>query len=359
MSDNPNKIQRLQLENFTCFERADLEFSPGINVFIGENGTGKTHLLKAMYAYTLTSKRLNESKEKLNGWIWGPFFSDNLSKLIGVDSNKLIREVDEKQEGRFLLQIDTTKHSSFCEVKIPDLIVGNYLPNSEETEISNGLFIPVLEMLSWNEGFIPSFENRETKIDATYYYLAKALSLLPLKGDALEKSLELFFELERDIRIQVSRSNETFYVSFDKVAVEARASAQGINKLGQIIYLIKNGSLTKDTILFWDEPETGLNPKYIKVVAQFLQTLANAGVQIFVATHDYLLVHQLSLAAEYREVKQAPDMRFFSLYKSEQGTQIESADTVAGIEHNTILDEYAALHNEQLRLYSELLQKAE
>ena len=116
-------------------------------------------------------------------------------------------------------------------------------------------------------------------------------------------------------------------------------------------YLIINGSLNKDTVLLWDEPETNLNPKYIKIVARFLQTLAKNGVQIFVATHDYLLVHLLSLDAEYREETQAPPMRFFSFYKGEDGTEIESADNLTFIQNNSILDEYAAYHDLENRLY--------
>ena len=36
-------ITRIKLENFTVFESLDLEPSPGINVLVGANGTGKTH----------------------------------------------------------------------------------------------------------------------------------------------------------------------------------------------------------------------------------------------------------------------------------------------------------------------------
>ena len=43
-------ITRVKLENFTVFESLDLEPSPGINVLVGANGTGKTHLLKVCYA---------------------------------------------------------------------------------------------------------------------------------------------------------------------------------------------------------------------------------------------------------------------------------------------------------------------
>ena len=44
-----------------------------------------------------------------------------------------------------------------------------------------------------------------------------------------------------------------------------------------MMHLIANGSLMKNSVLFWDEPETGLNPRLIKVVADFLFRLAATG----------------------------------------------------------------------------------
>lgn len=44
------KIKRIKFQNYTVFEDQQMEFSPGINVIIGENGTGKTHLMKALYS---------------------------------------------------------------------------------------------------------------------------------------------------------------------------------------------------------------------------------------------------------------------------------------------------------------------
>jgi recombinational DNA repair ATPase RecF len=45
-------ISQLILKNFTAFNHKGItvDFSPKINVIIGENGTGKTHLLKAAYS---------------------------------------------------------------------------------------------------------------------------------------------------------------------------------------------------------------------------------------------------------------------------------------------------------------------
>jgi predicted ATP-dependent endonuclease of OLD family len=43
-------LDQIKLDRFTAFEQLSLSFSPGLNVFIGENGCGKTHLLKLIYA---------------------------------------------------------------------------------------------------------------------------------------------------------------------------------------------------------------------------------------------------------------------------------------------------------------------
>ncbi|WP_052700400.1 AAA family ATPase [Methylocucumis oryzae] len=45
-------IDQLAVRNFTVFKEAELRFSPGLNVIIGENGTGKTHLLKLAYMFS-------------------------------------------------------------------------------------------------------------------------------------------------------------------------------------------------------------------------------------------------------------------------------------------------------------------
>ena len=50
-------LQRLHLRNFTVFEDADFAFGPGLNVLVGTNGMGKSHVLKVGYAVAIA--RLN------------------------------------------------------------------------------------------------------------------------------------------------------------------------------------------------------------------------------------------------------------------------------------------------------------
>jgi len=43
-------IQTLDIQNFTILPNDTWRFASGLNVVVGENGLGKTHLLKLRYA---------------------------------------------------------------------------------------------------------------------------------------------------------------------------------------------------------------------------------------------------------------------------------------------------------------------
>ena len=48
------KIKTLALQNFKNYENLALEFSEGIQLFLGQNGMGKTNLLDALHYLTFT-----------------------------------------------------------------------------------------------------------------------------------------------------------------------------------------------------------------------------------------------------------------------------------------------------------------
>src|SRR5688500_15271457 len=50
-------LKSLHLKNFTVFPDANLEFGKHLNIIIGENGLGKTHILKAAYCIQAVSAR--------------------------------------------------------------------------------------------------------------------------------------------------------------------------------------------------------------------------------------------------------------------------------------------------------------
>ena len=94
--------------------------------------------------------------------------------------------------------------------------------------------------------------------------------------------------------------------------------AEGMRKLG-LLWQTDSGTerCLKGSILFWDEPETNLNPKLFGPLVEILLELQRMGVQIFIATHDYVILKELDLRMNsqdqiafhslYRELENGPD----------------------------------------------------
>ena len=126
--------------------------------------------------------------------------------------------------------------------------------------------------------------------------------------------------------------------------LEFNLVAEGLRKIALLWQLIKNGTLEKGSVLFWDEPEANINPKYIPVLAELLIMLETEGVQIFVSTHDYFL-------SKYIEVKRRQDskLQYISLYKNENNKVLcEIAPEFELLEHNVIMDTFRQLYREEI-----------
>ncbi len=61
------RIKSLKLLNFRNYKELNLDFFEGINIFIGENGVGKTNILEAIYVLSLTkSNRYGTNLDLIN-----------------------------------------------------------------------------------------------------------------------------------------------------------------------------------------------------------------------------------------------------------------------------------------------------
>jgi DNA replication and repair protein RecF len=57
-------LQKLALLNYKNYEEANLDFDPGVNLFIGKNGSGKTNLLDAIYYLSFTKSAFSTSDQQ-------------------------------------------------------------------------------------------------------------------------------------------------------------------------------------------------------------------------------------------------------------------------------------------------------
>ncbi len=350
-------INELNISGFTCFENNKFIFSPNINIFIGKNGTGKTHILKLISAILRADElcnRLNaNSKERFEHIIAEQlvayFKPEQLGRLVRRQQGRTSAKIDLKVKNKSLSFGFSTNSKSSVKIEV-----------NEDIKPINFLYIPPREMFSLFEGFLSLNEKREISFDETYIQLARALDAPSLKGRRFDEANKLLQPLEEELRATAIKENGRFYLKDNGGKMEAHLVAEGLRKIASIMYLIGNGELTKNSILFWDEPEANLNPKLTSVIVKFLLKLSENQIQIFISTHDYLLTHQLSLQAEYKELNpNAPKLKYFCIAKEGSTISIEEGNSLAEINNNPILDEFAAYYDREQELFNKSLQNHE
>jgi AAA15 family ATPase/GTPase len=161
-------ISQLELTNFTAFDRLAIDFSEKINVIIGENGTGKTHLLKAAYAVS-SAGHLFKLKPNADNDELRTFLTEKLVRLfMPLDDKlgKIVRTGTSKQtaELKATFSLDEQVQLSFSynsqSVAIQDDL--NYRQHTQEP-----IFITTKEVLSFMEGFNSLYERYKVSFDQT------------------------------------------------------------------------------------------------------------------------------------------------------------------------------------------------
>ena len=328
-------LKSLTIKNFTVFANAKINFSPGMNVIIGDNSTGKSHLLKLAYSmistlYLFGGDRIKTIEQlqikfgdKLNG-VFKPDILSNLSHKPLQDSQISIENVS------FILKNNEIK--------------ADHLPSSYP-QIAP-LFFPTQEVLSLQPSvFIALYENRYLPIDETYYDLCKALNLPLLK----QYSDEIIKPLETELGGKVVLDNNgRFYLDIPQQGkMEISLIAEGLKKIATLVYLIMNGSLLNGCTLFWDETEANLNPRMRVKVAKALAALTKQGIQIILTTHDLFLMKELSLLIDINQIP----ARFFSLKRQDQDTNIEQGKVLEDLQTIVSLEEELALYDREQSAY--------
>lgn len=372
-------ITQLQLKNFTAFTELAIDFSPGINIVIGENGTGKTQLLKAVLAMSGTEAMGEQADEKL---------ARKLCRLYQPLSGKVgeLRRSGTRGDAQLAAtfasgQSCTAKFNGSTEaVKVSQQTAGEVLP---------AIFIPTKEVLSLVRGLTteqPDLPTIERIFDDGYLDLAHKLvregandldakvqldpkfaSIVPrlanlIGGQYLLENGRFVFEPGRyEEKDSASRSRakhaqmyqdstEWKFVPSGKHRLSSGMTAEGFRKIGVLQRLLSNGSLNPGTTgpLLWDEPESNLNPKLMKDLVQALLELARNGQQVILATHDYVLLKWFDLLMDKGKGDQVV---FHRLYREAGNERIqrESQTDYSIVGRSAISNTFAELYDEDVK----------
>lgn len=274
----------------------ELGFSDSINVLIGENGTGKTTLLKMIYAATQWSIEQPDAGKTDRFY---KFFSNNLSDsaLLKNEDYKEAFCCFEVSDGEHSFKYSLS-HEAFSDYK-------NWLGLNIFS-----VMIPTTEMLSHSKGFLALNSKYKMPFDGTQVDIIVNASL-PESRNVPEYMQAILDQISDVIDGEVIQEDDTFYVvKRDGRKIDFSLEAEGLRKLALLWKLIRNGLLEKGTVLLWDEPESNLNPELFPLVARILLELQKNGIQIFVATHSYNFAKYLEILRSKKD-----QVKFHNLYK--------------------------------------------
>ena len=200
-------------------------------------------------------------------------------------------------------------------------------------------------MLANAPGFRSLYAARTIHFEEIYPDILDRAFLPPLLGAPDLPRRELLEKLRRALDGKVKLSNEEFFLTGRQGTLEFTLLAGGLRKLGLLWLLIQNGTLTEGAVLFWDEPETNLNPRLFASVVEILLALQRQGVQIFIATHDYLILKQLDL-----QMTDEDEIAYHALHRDESGELVcSTTESHLDIHPNAIADAFSEVYDLEIR----------
>ncbi|TWC06692.1 MULTISPECIES: AAA family ATPase [unclassified Pseudomonas] len=333
-------LNSVELDNFGPLRHIRWGKLSNINLIIGANSSGKTFLLKSLYCSMRTLEEYQRGNDQrsaaeiLADKLYWTFQADKIGDLVTKNSDGPLssRVMVDSREFRYSFGRDTTKNIASLE---------NHVPPRE----SNSIFLPPKEVLSLQSIILKSRDvDKEFGFDDTYYDLARALRITPTKGKnhahfaKARESLEDMFDgkVEFDSktsRWQFKKGNQKFPIG---------ATAEGVKKIAILDTLLGNRYLSKDSVVFIDEPESALHPVAISRLIEIIVSLAASGIQFFIASHSYFVVKALYVAAQ----KQQMPVPVLSFIKDHWVAN----DLLSGMPDNPIIDESIRLYEEEVEL---------
>jgi len=349
-----NMIQKLSIENFTIFRSLSGQPHAPLNVIIGENDTGKTHLLKLLYAIV---RSLEEYQKKSVGTP-SPQFAMNLAKklqwvflpqnmelghLVSLGTNRL--KVNVQIQGKEL-QFEFGKKTKS---QIKKLSFSSELNNLEKVK---AIFLPPKEILSIFDAIVATREDKEIPaFDDTYLDLVRDFRQPATRNSGQLQHQAVWHSLSEatgESEIVVEKDGSIWFVRGSE-KYNVHQIAEGIRKIGILHRLMHNEMLNEhiSSVLFVDEPEVNLHPKAIVLLADFLYQLSESGIQVYLSTHSYFVLKRLEQLARRHD----KDFLLIDLRSLDAETVASFHHLKDGLPDNPIVEQSVALYQEDVELY--------
>lgn len=328
-------ITRLKLRQFTAFREIDVRTISGINVIVGGNGTGKTHLMKAAYAACDISKTRDEFSEK----ILRTFFAKNIGRLVRQSRGQSSSCRIEVFRGDLRLLSSFSRHAQLpSQPKVTG--ADAWCENPVES-----VYIPAKEVLANAPGLRSHYLQGEIHLEETDVDIIDRAYRPPLCEDLDTRRTSVLSDLQLMMGGVINTVDEEFFLKNRREIIDFSLLSEGIRKLGLLSLLIQNGTIRPESVLFWDEPESNLNPRLFKKLIEILLQLQEMGVQVFIATHSYVILKELDL-----QTKEEGKVAYHALFRKGEGDGVccHTTDSFLKIHPNAIVETFDDLYDREV-----------
>ncbi|QDS92476.1 DNA replication and repair protein RecF [Roseimaritima multifibrata] len=376
-------IDKLNIANLTTMGEVELDLSPKMNVIIGSNGLGKTHLLKAGYGLACAKSKLVVGSDEPNKTV-ARDISNNLVRIFKPANDRLGRMA------RFGARDETYINALYAdgeslEVRFSsrDTYATVHRERPSSAAMGKPVFIPTKEVLSFLDGTTSEDADDSTLdliFDATYRDLLDSLSqpapdeisdrlnndprfghVFPEIAEAVggkfsmvNRKMRFIPGIYDDRRVKEQKDlgilRETVFKKATFEELSGHMTAEGFRKIGVLQHLLANQSLDPGVSgpLFWDEPECNMNPRLMRMLVDVLLVLTRSNQQVIIATHDYFMLKWIDLLTDRT---QGDHVRFHSLHRAEEncGVRVSATEDYRKIEPNPIADTFDELSKAQLK----------
>lgn len=332
-------LKSAKFKNFTTLPNDEFKFAKHLNVIVGENGLGKSHALKAIYALlkVQSSKNVELTKSSLE--------KAYAEKLVAVMRPESLGRLVKRKQGRDRCELTLNMHetkqcTTIAFASSAKSLVEVTRAPSEALPLSP-VYLPTRELATLAPWFVPFYDNYHLEFEETWRDTVSLLGAPSVKGPRENAVAQLLAPLEVAMNGRVIVDNKTgrFYLAVQGGGqMEMPLVAEGVRKLVMLARLISTGVLLEQGYLFWDEPETNLNPKLIRTVAASIVHLARHGIQVFIATHSLFLMRELEILCSQTSAGKI-ESRYFGLHAGSAGVAVSQGDKLEDIGSITALDE--------------------
>ncbi|MEO5327781.1 MAG: ATP-binding protein [Magnetococcus sp. THC-1_WYH] len=335
----------LELTNFTSFAQLDWLDHSAMNVIIGENDTGKTHLLKMLYSVGRSINLFVQKRDGPQPEAWVDCFRNKLSWTMQPKDFNHAHLIRGGQESLKMKACVGGGEFSFSVSVIPETF--NEI-SFAVNPIGPVVFFPPKEILTAMHAIEATRRRMEIAgFDDTYLDLIDDFRAAPTYGKIEPKLENILTTIKKTLHNgEITEVGSKFVYQREGKTYSMSLTSEGFKKIGILSRLILNRSLTQGSVLLVDEPEVNLHPQAIIALADILFALSQAGIQVYAATHSYFFLKRIEQLARRTQTKTS----LVDLRKSPTGVTATFHDLRNEMPDNPILTQSEYLLNEDIRL---------